>query len=98
LGDAHRLLLSGGLTTAELVRAMLADVFAIDAVRPHQEEASAFGAALLAAQSCGLVPDAVAAARNAGYDDPLHPDPATAGAYRAAYARYRDGVTAARSG
>jgi gluconokinase len=97
LGDARRLLLSGGLTRAELVRTMLADVFAIDAVRPHQEEASAFGAALLAAQSCGLIPDAVAAARDAGYDPPLHPDPAHGDAYRSAYARYRDAVERERA-
>jgi gluconokinase len=89
LGDAQRLLLSGGLTKSELVRALLADVFGIDAVRPHQEEASAFGAALLAAQSCGLIADASATARGAGCDPPLHPDPANAAAYRDAYARYR---------
>jgi gluconokinase len=97
LGGAQRLLLSGGLTKAELVRAMLADVFAVEAVQPHQEEASAFGAALLAAQSCGLIEDAAAAARGAGYDAPLAPDAAKRPAYRAAYARYRDLVERERA-
>jgi gluconokinase len=96
LGDAQRLLLSGGLTKAELVRTMLADVFAVDAVRPHQEEASAFGAALLAAQSCGLIADARAAARTAGYDAPLHPNAANGAGYRTAYARYRERVARER--
>ena len=50
-GDATRLLLSGGLTKAPLVRAMLADVFGVPALEPKQPEASALGAALLAAQA-----------------------------------------------
>lgn len=93
-GDAKQLLLSGGLTKAPLVRSMLADVFEIPAVQPHQEEASAFGAALVAAQSVGLVDDAAAAARKVGYDPPTQPDPATHDAYRAAFARYRAAVEA----
>ncbi len=97
LGDAQRLLLSGGLTKAELVRGLLADVFGVDAVRPHQEEASAFGAALLAAQSCGLIDDAVATARSAGYDAPLHPNRDRRDAYRTAYDRYRDRVARERA-
>ena len=89
LGVAQRLLLSGGLTKSPLVRAMLADVFAVAAVQPHQEEASAFGAALLAAQSCGLIPDAATVARAGGYDEPVLPDVTRAAGYRDAYARYR---------
>lgn len=85
LGPASRLLLSGGLTKAPLVRALIADTFGVAAVRPHQEEASAFGAALLAAQSRGLIDDAVAAARATGYDEPVT---ATI-SYRDAYERYR---------
>ena len=88
-GDAQRLLLSGGLTKAPLVRAMLADVFGVPAVQPHQEEASAFGAALLAAQAIGLVDDAVATARAVGYDAPTTPNPATREAYAAAFHHYR---------
>ena len=94
-GAAERLLLSGGLTKAPLVRAMLADVFAIPAVQPHQQEASAFGAALVAAEAVGLIADASAAARLPGYDAPTLPDAARAAAYRAAFARYSSGVEAA---
>jgi gluconokinase len=94
VGDARRLLLSGGLTKAPLVRQLLADVFELPAVQPHQQEASAFGAALLAAQAVGAVSDATECARAAGYDDPTQPDPATNEAYRAAYARYARFVAA----
>ncbi len=85
----QRLLLTGGLTKAPLVRAMLADVFGLPAVQPREQEASAFGAALLAAQAVGAIPDASAAARAAGYDDPTAPSRARGPAYRAAYTRYR---------
>jgi gluconokinase len=88
IGAARRLLLSGGLTKSPLVRAMIADIFAADAVSPQQEEASAFGAALVAAQGCGLVTDAVAVARGAGYDAPVRPNAALASAYGGAYGRY----------
>ena len=94
-GTAERLLLSGGLTKAPLVRAMLADVFGLPAVQPHQQEASAFGAALLAAQAGGLIADATAAARLPGYDAPTLPDPAHAPAYTEAFARYTRAVDAA---
>jgi len=86
---AERLLLTGGLTKAPLVRHLLADVFALPAVQPHQQEASAFAAALVAAQAVGLVDDAVTAARALGYDAPTHPDAALAHTYRAGFERYR---------
>jgi gluconokinase len=89
LGPGQRLLLSGGLTKSQLVREMLADVFAVETVQPHQEEASAFGAALVAAQSRQLVTNAIEAARSAGYDAPVRPDPSTSTKYRAPYERYR---------
>ena len=88
-GDAERLLLSGGLTKAPLIRHLLADVFQLPAVQPREQEASAFGAALLAAQAVGVVGDASAAARAAGYDAPTEPNPALAETYRAAYEKYR---------
>jgi len=88
-GDAERLLLSGGLTKAPLIRHLLADVFRLPAVQPREQEASAFGAALLAAQAVGIVGDASAAAHAAGYDAPTEPNPALAETYRAAYEKYR---------
>jgi gluconokinase len=87
-GDAQRLLLTGGLTKAPLVRALLADVFDLPAVQPHQQEASAFGAALLAAQGVGAIADAIESARSFGYDEPTQPQPALHAAYAEAYARY----------
>lgn len=94
LHDAQRLLLSGGLTKAPLVRQLLADVFGVPAVQPHEQEASAFGAALLAAQAVGLVDDASAAAHAAGYDEPTQPNVALAATYAGAYAKYRRYVAA----
>ena len=89
LGPATRLLLSGGLTKSPLVRELIADVFEMETVQPHQEESSAFGAALIAAQSRGLVADAAATARDAGYDEPVRPDRSRTDIMRETYARYR---------
>jgi gluconokinase len=94
VGDARRLLLSGGLTKAPLVRTLLADVFGLPAVQPHQQEASAFGAALVAAQAVGAVSDATESARAVGYDEPTRPEPGALTAYRDAYARYTRFVAA----
>jgi gluconokinase len=88
LGSSQRLLLSGGLTKSPLVRAMLADVFGVATAQPHQEEASALGAALVAAESRKLVDDARLAARSIGYDADVRPDPRQRDAYAGAYARY----------
>jgi len=92
--DAKQLLLSGGLTKAPLVRELLADIFGLPAVQPHEQEASAFGAALLAAQAVGLIADAGAAARAAGYDAPTQPNRDNALAYRQAFDKYRRYVDA----
>jgi gluconokinase len=94
VGPLERLLLSGGLTKAPLVRHLLADVFGIPALQPHEQEASAFGAALIAAQAVGLVDDASAAATAVGYDAPTQPNPALAPTYATAYAKYRRYVQA----
>jgi gluconokinase len=93
-GEARRLLLSGGLTKAPLVRRLLADVFGLPATKPQQQEASAFGAALLAAQAVGLIADAAEAARAAGTDVPTAPDPTLSATYAEAFARYRRYVDA----
>ncbi|HTW84674.1 MAG TPA: gluconokinase [Candidatus Sulfotelmatobacter sp.] len=88
VGAAQRLLLSGGLTKAPLVRHLLADVFGVAAVQPHQQEASAFGAALLAAQAVALIGDAGATARAVGYDEPTAPNADLAATYADAFDRY----------
>jgi gluconokinase len=94
VGPLERLLLSGGLTKAPLMRQLLADVFGIPAVQPHEQEASAFGAALLAAQAVGLVEDASAAATAVGYDEPTRPNETLAPVYAASFAKYRRYVQA----
>jgi sugar (pentulose or hexulose) kinase len=63
-------------------------------VQPHEQEASAFGGALLAAQAVGLVDDARTAARAAGYDEPTQPNSELAPTYAAAFAKYRRYVQA----
>jgi gluconokinase len=88
VGDAQRLLLSGGLTKAPLVRSLLADVFGVPAVQPHQQEASAFGAALLAAHAVGAIDDPSAHARAVGYDEPTLPRADMQPIYQDAYIRY----------
>jgi len=67
---------------------LLADVFDVPAVQPHVQEASAFGAALMAAQAIGAIPDATAAARAVGYAEPELPRADARDTYRLAYARY----------
>lgn len=94
VGDAQRLILSGGLTKSALVRSLLADVFGLPAVQPHQAEASAFGAALLAGFGIGMVPDPTGTARAVGYDDPTFPDSERRPVYAGAYTRYRSVVDA----
>ncbi|GAC1419676.1 MAG: gluconokinase [Candidatus Velthaea sp.] len=87
-GEAQRLLLSGGLTKAPLVRTLLADIFGLPAVQPRQAEASAFGAALVAAHALGAIADPMIVARESGYDAPTLPRPDRQIVYRDAYARY----------
>jgi len=94
VGDAQRLLLSGGLTKAPLVRTLIANVFDLPAVQPHQQEASAFGAALVAAHAVGAIDDPTQTARKAGYDAPTNPDAALTATYVAAYERYQRFVQA----
>jgi len=89
VGDAQRLLLSGGLTKAPLVRTLIANVFNLPAVQPHQQEASAFGAALVAGHGVGAIADPTQTARNAGYDAPTNPDTTLTANYVAAYERYQ---------
>jgi gluconokinase len=93
-GKAERVLLSGGLTKAPFVRRLLADIFETVAVEPTQPEASAFGAALVAAQAIGAIGDAVATAHSIGYDAGTPPNAALAPAYHDAYDRYRQAVAA----
>jgi gluconokinase len=89
-----RIRLSGGLTHAPFVRQLVADVFDSQAVLSDQDEASAFGAAMMAGIAIGAVADAAAVA---GLLEPVHvhePDPAMVERYREIFARYRACVDA----
>jgi gluconokinase len=91
VGSFQRMRLSGGLTHAPLVRQLVADIFACEAVLADQEEASAFGAAVMA----GL---AIGALHNASVNDLLHPvavhepDPALVSRYQEIFGHYRQVV------
>ncbi len=89
-----RIRLSGGLTHAPLVRQIVADVFAAQAVLADQDEASAFGAAAMAGIATGALagPEAVAALLHPRF---VHdPQPALVEKYREIFARYRTCVDA----
>ena len=89
-----RIRLSGGLTHAPLVRQMVADVFAAQAVAADQDEASAFGAAAMAGIATGVYagPEAVAALLTPRV---VHePEPGMVERYREIFARYRACVDA----
>jgi len=86
--------LSGGLTKAPLIRQLVADIFACEAVLANQDEASAFGAAMMAGIALGTLQDdrAVAALLQ-----PLHvhtPDAEMTKRYATIFARYREVVEA----
>lgn len=89
-----RIRLSGGLTRAPFVRQLVADVFACESVLSDQDEASAFGAAMMAGIAIGAIADADAVA---ALLQPVHvhePDPAMVERYREIFARYRACVEA----
>jgi gluconokinase len=90
----QRIRLSGGLTHAPLVRQLVADIFNCTAVLADQEEASAFGAAMMAGIATGAPADAAAVA---SLLQPLYehtPDPQRSAAYREVFARYHACVEA----
>ena len=93
-GAPRRVLLSGGLTHAPLVRSMIADIFGTDALRPSQSEASGYGAAMMAAQAVGLLPSLEAIAKTITYPETIAPDIERRATYRELFARYEQAATA----
>jgi gluconokinase len=94
IAPIERICLSGGLTRAPLVRQLVADVFAREAVLADQPEASAFGAAMMAGISAGSLPDDAAVA---ALLQPAHvhaPNPEMVERYAVILARYRKVVDA----
>ncbi len=93
-GAPQRILLSGGLTHAPLVRSMIADIFGTAALRPSQSEASGYGAAMMAAQAVGLFPDLQSIAKTLTYPETIAPDAERSARYRTYFARYQQAVSA----
>jgi gluconokinase len=94
LPKARTIRLSGGLTHAPLVRRLVADIFNCEAVLADQEEASAFGAAMLAGVALGTPADIFAVAQLL---HPLYhhtPDAAASAHYREVFTRYQACVQA----
>lgn len=90
----HRLRLSGGLTRAPFVRQLIADVFNRNTLFSERADASAFGAALTAGVSVGLVRDVEDLLAPASSTLSNVPDPANVEGYAAAYERYQAVVAA----
>jgi len=95
LAAPQSLRLSGALARDPFVRQLIADVFGCESVLSNHDEASAFGAAMLAAIAIGLVADdrSVAALLH-----PVHqhrPSPGAFDRYGVLYERYAAAVAAA---
>jgi len=88
IGVPSRLLLTGGLTRAGLIRQLVADVFGVEAWLPDQPEASAFGAAMMAAKSIGAIPTLEAVVHLVALGERVVPDLDRTAGYRQRQARY----------
>ena len=94
VGSVSSLLLSGGLTHAPLFRHLVADVFGREAWLPDQSEASAFGAAVMAAVSVGLLHDLKDVRALVHYPERIAPDAERHRRYAEVFARYEAAVAA----
>jgi sugar (pentulose or hexulose) kinase len=94
LRQPKRIRLSGGLTRAPLVRRLVADVFGCEVVRCEPDEASAFGAAMMAGIAVGVVPGEAAVAGRLRTIDVEQPDAGRVEKYAQIYGRYRACVDA----
>ncbi len=83
-----RLRLSGGLAYDPFVRQLFADVFGIATTLTDHEEASAFGAAMMAAIAIGMLPDDAAAAALLRPQFQHSPSARLSAPYDAAFERY----------
>lgn len=94
LGAPQRILLSGGLTHAKLFRQLIADVFGAETAQPNQLEASAFGAAMMAALAVGALNAPEDVAKLLHFTEIDGPDPASHDRYSEIFARYKAAVAA----
>lgn len=88
IGTPSRVLLSGGLTHAPVIRQLVADVFGIEAWLPNQPEASAFGAAMMAAKAIGAIPRLEDVASLVTIVEKRAPEAARSARYRDQHERY----------
>ncbi len=88
------LLLSGGLTHSASFRAMIADIFGVEARLPSTDEASAFGAAVMAAVAVKTLPGIDSVHRLLAYPERLTPRVEAHRRYEDVYRRYRQVVDA----
>jgi gluconokinase len=91
-GTPSNIMLSGGLTHVPFVRQLVADVFGIDSVLPDRDEASAFGAAMMAGIAIGAVDGLGALDRVVTRVATYAPRAREHDSLREAYARYRSAV------
>ena len=91
--DPSAILLSGGLTHAPFVRQLVADIFGIQAHLTDRPEASAFGAAMYAGLAAGVIRSLDEIKASVHTTATYKPDPAVAGAYRAAFSRFAERVS-----
>ena len=89
LGSPREILLSGGLTKAPLVRSLVANIFGLPASLPNEGEASAFGAAMMAAHAIGALSSLDGVTTFLHEETRDEPDPGLVARYAGLYARYQ---------
>ena len=89
LGSPREILLSGGLTKAPLVRSLVANIFGLPASLPNEGEASAFGAAMMAAHAIGALSSLDGVTTFLHEEARDEPDPGLVARYAGLYARYQ---------
>jgi gluconokinase len=94
LGAPQQILLSGGVTKAPLVRMLVANIFGLPASLPNEGEASAFGAAMMAAHAIGAIPSLDIVRTLLHEETRDEPDAGLVARYAELYARYRSRVSA----
>lgn len=94
IGKPSALLLSGGLTRSRTIRTLIAEIFGVETWLPSAGEASAYGAAVMAAVAVGALPGLDSVHRLLDYPERLAPTPEAHGRYEEVYRRYRQVVDA----
>ena len=88
IGAPSALLLSGGLTHSPAIRRLVADIFGVETWLASTDEASAYGAAVMAAVAVGALPGLDSVHRLLSYPERLAPRPEAHRRYEEIYRRY----------